>query len=1453
MAKHIWDQAAAAAIYPVTHRWVVECLLGDGSLLTPGRSIWTLEHLEGLVQILDENPDEGGRPSTRGADRLVDSSPAVVQLFAEVLIVHLLPTVSVSAETKRDKVRQVLGQLDAPPDLPADVLDAFEHGLINPGPPYNAQRTQQLQLLVAFAAQFKRQDRDRRQQLLDDPWQFKSFLDTIEYSSAANSTYNLLLHMVHPPTFEAITSPNHKKAIVKRFGDTDADADDQDQQILAIREALQKGSDEPVSFYAPEMRRRWQPGHAEPYDKLAHFAPLWLDTDELAEQEIDYKLELADEIRGVVSDAEDAGLADGLRRAIGRTNLVDFRTRDSACDWLREHPDSARGLVNGLLGDQADWQATIDAWGEELVDTSVGSPGGVLSVVSTILLARGTDFAPYRAMAVSKIYRLLGEDEPVSGSSEAEIYAAWLELLDIAINQLDHRGVEVASRLEAQSLLWAVSRNDPGHMPQDDQRALRAWRRERLGEGDAGSRVVVPGSEIERRQLRLRRLQIHDAALREVEGDDLLTRRPAWFRELFQGLAAQLAAGGDGAAAVSDVLGRDHVPDGLRTGGLRVFLSQYLETTDLEGPQRLATTVVLPSSYDEGLQRLRELVGSARDQGEAITSPAAAVPTIVSMWGLQDPETWAPWGHNDWDRYMRLVGWIQSRADEPVDRYDACRTTLMNLTDDLWAGGHAAARVTGHFLGLDPSLGIRCAENAELAQGFHPRHGYPDPADHQRATVNTDALVGELTYLGYSLSSRLREVLPKEIRRGTPGRTLEGNAPDRADSWVRFMPPGDLDTEFRAWVTPDGVWVGAASERPFEDGEVPDGLDVFTITTDANRSHAVLRQGQDGPRQLVGRHFEFDEAFDDPAFGDRYIEVAAAVTDLLTTRWGMDEPDLPAIDDMTELQAAVAARVEEWRDDTDYPTAADRDERDLLDGWRARLLEDDQLDVATLRRLLDRQLFGHVPAVSDFFSELRAAPPDARRRVHESLRHLLEGPGGPRRRRDAVFGKQVDLGFLGMDDPLIARVLAVAKDGWLPLGDLDALEKALVALGVPVGDFADLIGVARREHLDAQAQRALASHFEDGDRHGMAAFLLWVRSRERGLEDADPVPALAEALHFEEDWLRDAVEQLDDKRQLIFYGPPGTGKTYLAQELAKALAPGDEQRRLIQFHPSTSYEDFFEGFRPTPGAGGSMSYELVAGPLVLMAERARANPGRRHILIIDEINRANLPRVFGELLFLLEYRDRTVNPLYRPDEPFSLPRNLYLIGTMNTADHSIALIDAALRRRFHFMAMFPHERPVKGLLGRWLRGLDDSEDDVAVDMEFAWGRFLDTINERLRDDLNGPDLQIGPSHFMREDLDMEAARKVWTYSVFPYIEDQLFGRRDKIEAYRWEAVSELIRVVEPAMDAGGPGPEDDGATTQDPPAESLVVTGDMDATEVSDSSGGSTDEISGGPDDGVSP
>ncbi|MFJ9952575.1 DUF4357 domain-containing protein [Kitasatospora sp. NPDC091207] len=255
-------------------------------------------------------------------------------------------------------------------------------------------------------------------------------------------------------------------------------------------------------------------------------------------------------------------------------------------------------------------------------------------------------------------------------------------------------------------------------------------------------------------------------------------------------------------------------------------------------------------------------------------------------------------------------------------------------------------------------------------------------------------------------------------------------------------------------------------------------------------------------------------------------------------------------------------------------------------------------------------------------------------------------------------------------------------------------------------------------------------------------------------------------------WLEEVRELLWEERQLVFYGPPGTGKTYLAIKLAEHFGGGPEQVKLVQFHPSYAYEDFFEGFRPVEDPEThEVAFRLTAGPLRELADLA-SREGNRHVphfLIIDEINRANLAKVFGELYFLLEYRRKSVRLTYSGDD-FALPPNLFVIGTMNTADRSIALVDAAMRRRFAFVELSPRIEPTAGLLARW------SEREQAGPEP---ARLLNALNERIGD----PDFAIGPSYLMKPGIQEDARlRRVWRTKILPLLEEHHYGEGEDIEA-----------------------------------------------------------------------
>ena len=218
-------------------------------------------------------------------------------------------------------------------------------------------------------------------------------------------------------------------------------------------------------------------------------------------------------------------------------------------------------------------------------------------------------------------------------------------------------------------------------------------------------------------------------------------------------------------------------------------------------------------------------------------------------------------------------------------------------------------------------------------------------------------------------------------------------------------------------------------------------------------------------------------------------------------------------------------------------------------------------------------------------------------------------------------------------------------------------------------------GLELRHRLDAQGLVWL-SQYDD----------LWnLADSESVSSTPPPLQALAEELFLTEpdDFLHEVELLLYDKKQVIFQGPPGTGKTYVAQKLANHLAGSEDRVTLVQFHPSYAYEDFVRGFRPTLEGWTTRRSSLKDGPLLQAAKRARQDEERdvKHFLVIDEINRGQPRQGISEnctSCWNIAMRPSRLQYQREDEEKFSLPSNLYIIGTMNTADRSIALVDACV-------------------------------------------------------------------------------------------------------------------------------------------------------------------------------
>jgi 5-methylcytosine-specific restriction protein B len=303
--------------------------------------------------------------------------------------------------------------------------------------------------------------------------------------------------------------------------------------------------------------------------------------------------------------------------------------------------------------------------------------------------------------------------------------------------------------------------------------------------------------------------------------------------------------------------------------------------------------------------------------------------------------------------------------------------------------------------------------------------------------------------------------------------------------------------------------------------------------------------------------------------------------------------------------------------------------------------------------------------------------------------------------------------------------------------------------------------------------------------------------------------ALAASMHMPGPALQEIVDLLQARQQIVLYGPPGTGKTYLARKLGEHLVGGDDpsRARLVQFHPSYAYEDFFEGYRPAETASGEATFSLQPGPLRDLAAEARreGNSASPFVLVIDEMNRANIAKVFGELYFLLEYRDESIRLQYQPAEAFRLPRNLFIVGTMNTADRSIALVDAAIRRRFAFVEMHPDEPPVKDVLAAFLAATGRPNDERAG--------LLNALNEAIED--HDRDFRIGPSYLMKPDAATPGGlERIWKYDLLPLLEDHYYGRLSRPELHDRFGLAALRGSGEPftpaADDLGEPAAQAPG-------------------------------------------
>ena len=385
------------------------------------------------------------------------------------------------------------------------------------------------------------------------------------------------------------------------------------------------------------------------------------------------------------------------------------------------------------------------------------------------------------------------------------------------------------------------------------------------------------------------------------------------------------------------------------------------------------------------------------------------------------------------------------------------------------------------------------------------------------------------------------------------------------------------------------------------------------------------------------------------------------------------------------------------------------------------------------------------------------------------------------------MGKSVQVRF-GRKNPGNERAVGV-------LGIIQGTRTRKVSFRRPLGDVAKLNREPLTDDLVAKIESALASKPDSWED------LLALETERPGLwpdelrdDPADPGEDSDEDSNDEESGDSDDVVQSPLNR--IYYGPPGTGKTYEVSKLLKreyeqpmTSLSEDVQRRysFVTFHQSYGYEEFVEGLRPVldrAGESGQIQYEIRAGVFKDLCRRARLTPDQRFAMVIDEINRGNISKIFGELITLIEpdKREGAENAisviLPYSGESFSVPANIDFICTMNTADRSLALLDTALRRRFEFQPLIPDTRDESGAP---LGGLRVNLGDQVIDIP----QMLSSINQRI-EALYDRDHCIGHAYFMPlykvhdGEERLVAMQQLFSNRLLPLLEEYFFEDWQKI-------------------------------------------------------------------------
>lgn len=280
-----------------------------------------------------------------------------------------------------------------------------------------------------------------------------------------------------------------------------------------------------------------------------------------------------------------------------------------------------------------------------------------------------------------------------------------------------------------------------------------------------------------------------------------------------------------------------------------------------------------------------------------------------------------------------------------------------------------------------------------------------------------------------------------------------------------------------------------------------------------------------------------------------------------------------------------------------------------------------------------------------------------------------------------------------------------------------------------------------------------------------------IKTEEGGVEAEDEDFEGLDITGFSDDFINDFAKAMEHKKAVILYGPPGTSKTYFAEEFSNQYLGKKENIGFIQFHSSLTYEDFIGGIDIQVGEENQLIFQKSPKIFAKFCKLASSKPEEKFIFIIDEINRGNISAIFGELIYMIEKRgksySKSIPSLPEEDNELYIPDKLYIIGTMNTTDRSIAFLDFALRRRFYF---FPFKPDIE-ILTEWLR--IHCKEKIADKIS----EFFELLNEKLDKSNLDENFQMGHTYFMCKTV--EEFERSWNYSIHPLLEEYFFDDKEQ--------------------------------------------------------------------------